>query len=120
MLEETPVNWQPGMLDGVSLDNRYLACSIETKSEIVSPACVRGKVVGELDIDRHFPAAFGDRDRKLVEYCASLVGKQLEKSRATGGGNRKNKVHARQDGRMWPSFRHPKRGSLLPEVTCRP
>ena len=85
------MNWQPGMLDGVSLDNRYLACSIETKSEIVSPACVRGKVVGELDIDSHFPAAFRDQDRKLVEYCASLVGKQLEKSRAIEDENREKK-----------------------------
>jgi L-methionine (R)-S-oxide reductase len=65
----------------VSLDDRYLACSMETKSEIVVPLFVRGKVVGELDIDSHFAAAFGDEDRRLVEYCASLVGQQLEKSR---------------------------------------
>jgi len=70
------------VVDNVSLDQRYLACSTETKSEIVVPVFVRGKVIGELDIDSHFPAAFGDQDRKLVEYCASLVGKQLEKSRS--------------------------------------
>ena len=70
------------VVDDVNLDNRYLACSTETKSEIVVPVFVRGKVVGELDIDSHFPAAFGDEDRQLVEYCASLVGKQLEKSQA--------------------------------------
>ena len=68
------------VVDDVSLDQRYLACSTETKSEIVVPIFVRGKVVGELDIDSHFPAAFGDQDRSLVEYCAVLVGKQLEKS----------------------------------------
>src|SRR6476619_6626016 len=67
------------VVDDVSLDERYLACSTETKSEIVVPIFVRGRVVGELDIDSHFPAAFGDQDRALVEYCASLVGKQLEK-----------------------------------------
>lgn len=67
------------VVDDVSLDERYLACSTETKSEIVVPIFVRGKVVGELDIDSHFPAAFGDQDRKLVEHCASLVGQQLEK-----------------------------------------
>jgi L-methionine (R)-S-oxide reductase len=70
------------VIDDVSLDDRYLACSTETKSEIVVPLFVRGRVVGELDIDSHFPAAFGDQDRRLVEYCASLVGQQLEKSRA--------------------------------------
>jgi len=36
--------------------------------------------VGELDIDSHFPAAFKDEDRALVEFCASLVGASLEKS----------------------------------------
>jgi L-methionine (R)-S-oxide reductase len=71
---------QTVVVDDVALDERYLACSTETKSEIVVPVFVRGRVVGELDIDSHFPAAFGDQDRKLVEYCASLVGKQLEKS----------------------------------------
>ena len=67
------------VVDDVSLDKRYLACSTETKSEIVVPIFVRKKVVGELDIDSHFHAAFGDEDRKLVEYCASLVGQQMEK-----------------------------------------
>jgi L-methionine (R)-S-oxide reductase len=67
------------VVDDVTLDNRYLACSTETKSEIVVPVFVRNKVVGELDVDSHFPAAFGGQDRELVEYCASLVGKQLEK-----------------------------------------
>ena len=70
------------VVDDVSKDPRYLACSLETKSEIVVPIFVRGKVVGELDIDSHFHAAFKDEDRELVEYCAALVGRQIEKSPA--------------------------------------
>lgn len=46
------------VVDDVNKDPRYLACSLETKSEIVVPVFVHGKVVGELDIDSHFPAAF--------------------------------------------------------------
>jgi L-methionine (R)-S-oxide reductase len=65
------------VVDDVSKDTRYLACSHETKSEIVVPIFVRGKVVGELDIDSHFLAAFKDEDRELVEYCANLVGQRL-------------------------------------------
>jgi putative methionine-R-sulfoxide reductase with GAF domain len=38
-------------------------------------------VAGELDIDSHFPAAFGVDDQKLVQYCAEVVGKKLEKGR---------------------------------------
>jgi L-methionine (R)-S-oxide reductase len=68
------------VVDDVTKDPRYLACSLETKSEIVAPVFVRGKVVGELDIDSHFPAAFGAEDREFVEYCAAIVGKKLESS----------------------------------------
>lgn len=66
------------VVDDVRKDPRYLACSIETKSEIVVPVFVRGKVAGELDIDSHFPAAFTAEDRELVEYCAAVVGRHLE------------------------------------------
>src|SRR6202161_4998290 len=71
---------QTVVVDDVKKDPRYLACSLETKSEIVVPIFVRGKVVGELDIDSHFPSAFKDEDRELVEHCAAMVGKHLEKS----------------------------------------
>ena len=67
------------VVDDVKKDQRYLACSLETKSEIVVPVFVHGEVAGELDIDSHFLAAFADEDRELVEYCAELVGKRLEK-----------------------------------------
>lgn len=66
------------VVDDVKSDPRYLACSLETKSEIVVPVFVRGQVVGELDIDSHFVAAFGFEDRELIEYCAQVVGKRLE------------------------------------------
>lgn len=68
------------VVDDVKKDPRYLACSIETKSEIVVPVFVHGKVVGELDIDSHFAAAFGEDDRKLLERCAALVGQWMEKN----------------------------------------
>src|SRR5215471_547107 len=67
------------VVDDVASDPRYLACSLETKSEIVAPVFVRGKVVGELDIDSHFLAAFHGEDRSLVEYCAQSVGRFMEK-----------------------------------------
>jgi L-methionine (R)-S-oxide reductase len=66
------------VVDDVASDPRYLACSLETKSEIVVPIFVRGKVVGELDIDSHVPAAFGGEDRQLCEHAAALVGAWLE------------------------------------------
>ncbi|HEY6373659.1 MAG TPA: GAF domain-containing protein [Candidatus Sulfotelmatobacter sp.] len=68
------------VIDDVSKDPRYLACSLETKSEIVVPIFVRGTVVGELDIDSHFAAAFTPEHQDLVQHCAMLVGKKLEAS----------------------------------------
>jgi L-methionine (R)-S-oxide reductase len=67
------------VVDDVNSDSRYLACSIETKSEIVVPVFANGKVVGELDIDSHFPAAFGPEDREICEYAARLAGEFIEK-----------------------------------------
>jgi GAF domain-containing protein len=71
---------QTVVVDDVSKDPRYLACSLETKSEIVVPVFVHGTVVGELDIDSHFAAAFTAEHQALVQYCAMLVGKKLETS----------------------------------------
>ena len=71
---------QTVVVDDVRKDPRYLACSLETKSEIVVPVFVRGQVVGELDIDSHFPAAFTAEHQNLVQHCAMLVGKKLETS----------------------------------------
>jgi L-methionine (R)-S-oxide reductase len=67
------------VVDDVSRDPRYLACSLETKSEIVVPVFVNSKIVGELDIDSHFFAAFGPDDRKLCEHAAALLGGFLER-----------------------------------------
>lgn len=67
------------IVDDVNSDPRYLACSIETRSEIVAPIYANGKVVGELDIDSHQPSAFRGEDRQLVEGCAALVGRFLER-----------------------------------------
>jgi GAF domain-containing protein len=73
---------QTVIVDDVNKDPRYLACSLETKSEIVVPVFAHGKVVGELDIDSHFPAAFTSEHRDFVQHCAMLVGKKLEAASA--------------------------------------
>jgi L-methionine (R)-S-oxide reductase len=67
------------IVDDVSADPRYLACSIETRSEIVVPIRANGKIVGEIDIDSHKLKAFGTDDRRFLENCAEVVGQFLEK-----------------------------------------
>jgi GAF domain-containing protein len=61
------------IVDDVNADPRYLACSIETRSEIVVPIMLDGEVLGELDIDSDKIAAFGADDRELLEQVAALL-----------------------------------------------
>ena len=67
------------IIDDVNADPRYLACSLETKSEIVVPIRVRGVVVGEIDIDSHDLAAFTEADGEFLERCAEIVGGFMER-----------------------------------------
>ena len=61
----------------VNSDPRYLACSLETKSEIVVPIMRGGTVLGEIDIDSDRPAAFGATDRALLEEVAAALAEKL-------------------------------------------
>jgi GAF domain-containing protein len=65
------------IVDDVHADPRYLACSIETRSEIVVPILLGEEVLGEIDIDSDRPAAFGEDDRKLLEEIAALLAPRL-------------------------------------------
>ena len=71
------------IVDDVNHDPRYLACSLETRSEIVVPIMHGGEVLGEIDIDSHELAAFGETDRDLLEQIASQLAVRLA-SRAAG------------------------------------
>ena len=79
------------IVDDVNADPRYLACSIETKSEIVVPIMLRGDVLGEIDIDSDRPAAFNDADRKLLERVAALLAPRVRRPKPTP--NDVNQVH---------------------------
>lgn len=70
------------IIDDVNSDPRYLACSLETRSEIVVPIHVHGAVVGEIDIDSHDLAAFSAADKDFLEECATIVGSFMEHAQA--------------------------------------
>ena len=61
------------IVDDVNADQRYLACSLKTKSEIVVPIIKGEKVLGEIDIDSDKPGAFGLIDRNLLEEIAAKL-----------------------------------------------
>ena len=67
--------------DGVSVvvadvreSPEYLACFLETRSEIVVPVRVNGSIVGEIDVDGRTVGAFDDSDRRLLEEIARRIG----------------------------------------------
>lgn len=65
------------VVDDVDADPRYLACSLETRSEIVVPIMRGATVLGEIDIDSDKKAAFGPADRELLEAVAALLARKL-------------------------------------------
>jgi len=65
------------VVDDVNADPRYLACSLEAKSEIVVPIMRGSDVIGEIDIDSDRPAAFGPDDQRLLEAAASVLAAKL-------------------------------------------
>lgn len=62
------------IVDDVKTDDRYIACSIETRSEIVVPIINKdGQVLGEIDIDSDTIKAFSLKDKELLEEIANII-----------------------------------------------
>lgn len=66
------------IVDDVDADPRYLACSLETRSEIVVPIMKGTQVLGEIDIDSDKKGAFGPADRELLEATADLIAQKFD------------------------------------------
>jgi len=65
------------VVDDVTSEPNYLSCSPDVRSEIVIPISKDGQVVGELDIDSHTIAAFGDEERELLEEACEIIAEIL-------------------------------------------
>jgi L-methionine (R)-S-oxide reductase len=51
----------------------YLACSIETRAEIVLPVFHAGRFIAELDIDSHTVDPFGPFDEEFLEEVVAVT-----------------------------------------------
>lgn len=59
----------------VKSNENYIACSLETKSELVILVRDRsGKILGQVDIDSHFENAFGPEEERMVKEIAAQLG----------------------------------------------
>ncbi|MDH4222773.1 MAG: GAF domain-containing protein [candidate division Zixibacteria bacterium] len=61
------------IVEDVTSDPRYLACSLETKSEIVVPIMKQDKVFGEIDIDSDRMNVFSQEDQMFLERICSIL-----------------------------------------------
>ena len=68
-----PASGETEIVDDVNADPRYLACFPSTRSEIVVPIVVDGRVRGVIDIDSEIPAAFTQRDLDVLTELARVV-----------------------------------------------
>ncbi len=57
----------------VAADERFLACSLTTRSEIVVPLKFEDQIMGEIDIDSNQPSFFSPQDQEMLERIADLV-----------------------------------------------
>ncbi|MFQ5720103.1 MAG: GAF domain-containing protein [Acidobacteriota bacterium] len=67
----------------VKQDDRYLACNLQTASEIVVPIRVGNTPVAQIDIDSDRPDAFRASDREFLESIAARLGTLLADSADT-------------------------------------
>jgi GAF domain-containing protein len=66
------------VVDDVSAQDNYIACSINVKSEIVIPLFVNGENIGQIDIDSNTKKAFSKEDEDFLTWVNAQVSKQLE------------------------------------------
>ena len=64
---------QTFVVPDVYAQDNYLACSIETKAEIVVPIFKNGENIGQIDIDSHTINPFTDDDTKLLDYICKRI-----------------------------------------------
>ena len=76
---------QTEIVDDVAADERYLACFLSTRSEIVVPVLYDGLVVAEIDIDSDVANAFTVDDQEFLERVATVISPYCLVGWDTGG-----------------------------------
>lgn len=59
--------------DDVQAEANYLACSLETRAELVVPLFLGESLIGQIDIDSHQAQAFSDDDERFLRALNELI-----------------------------------------------
>ncbi len=65
------------IISDVNADDRYLACFVSTKSEIVVPIKKEDRILGEIDIDSDIKDAFTKTDKEFLEIIADMLSQHI-------------------------------------------
>ena len=68
------------IVDDVNADDRYIACFVSTRAEIVVPVIAAGRVVAEIDVDSDTRSAFAAGDQAFLERVAVLISPFCERA----------------------------------------
>lgn len=71
------------IVEDVRAIENYLACSLETRSEIVVLLRKDGQIIGQIDVDSDQVAAFDSEDESALQQIATLVDERLKELDAT-------------------------------------
>ncbi|ALM20652.1 histidine kinase [Nonlabens sp. MIC269] len=70
---QVAVSNQNFVVDDVTAQDNYIACSIYVKSEVVIPMFKNGKNIGQIDIDSNTPKAFDEKDERFLEWVNEQI-----------------------------------------------
>ncbi|SDF14638.1 GAF domain-containing protein [Epilithonimonas hungarica] len=74
---QVAVSGETFVVPDVWAQDNYLACSIDTKAEIVVPIFKNGENIGQIDIDSHTIDPFTTEDEELLNWLCEEVAKIL-------------------------------------------
>ncbi len=70
---QTAESQETFLIDDVSKEDNYIACSIHVKSEIVVPMFHNTHMIGQIDIDSSTINAFNEADEIFLKEICSLI-----------------------------------------------
>jgi len=65
------------VVQDVSREENYLACSAAVQAEIVVPIMKAGKLVGELDVDSHTKNSITNEHKEMLEDICDIIAEEL-------------------------------------------
>ncbi len=66
------------IVEDVTLENNYLACSMGTRSEVVVLIKDQSKIIGQIDVDSDEVGAFDEIDQKYLRIVSDILTNNLQ------------------------------------------